>query len=196
MVIFFSDINLPIGCSLEFSIRNFSQPVYLPWAAINDLPTVPHQSSFLALTIVSTAAVLPFVMLILESLPGSGCLGIDSVREIGGTSHGFQNYRIVGRRGSIRPPGKWAMIGNQHPRHRRIIQVLESLDNRIAGILFVLRRDSFVRHSLRDWNWPVEIISVGGSKTRNRLTRLRPRGRVLGMGMGHTAYFRERLIEH
>ena len=87
------------------------------------------------------------------------------------------------------------MTGDQHGRDRVRVEIAEGAHDHFAGRLLVFAGDLLRRHVRRHRHGPVEIVGMGRAEAGDRPSRLRPGGRVFGMGVGDAADIGERLVE-
>src|ERR1700727_344831 len=99
---------------------------------------------------------------------------MDAEREICHARDRFENRRVMACRRGIRSPGERAVVGHQHARSLRSSRLPQAVNDRMAGVSFVVRGDLMVGHLGSYGHRTMEIVRVSRAETRNGLPCLSP----------------------
>src|SRR6202011_2231127 len=83
----------------------------------------------------------------------------------------------------------------QHCGNSSITHFLKGPNNCVSSVFLIFGDNCAIAHRSGHRNGTVEVVGMGSAEAWNWLARLRPRGRILGMGVGYATDFRESMIK-
>src|ERR1700730_10777641 len=120
---------------------------------------------------------------------------IDPGGEIRHPRHRLQDHGVMCGRSYISTPGEGTVIGYQNCGNNSITHLLKGPNNCVSSVFLIFGDDCAIAHRSCHRDRTVEVVGMGGAEAWNWLAGLRPRGRILGMGVGDATDFRESMIE-